>query len=135
MPMTLRAVLKRTPKSRQYSSTWVKFKEIKLGKHKATNAPVIRSKTYSTHNKDGIRKNYTPNEYVSTIEVHGRYVVLSCSCDDFWAVWEVALASQGAARVEYSNGERPLERNPTMLPGCCKHLYKLGERLIEKGKL
>lgn len=135
MPMTLRAIMNRTPKSRQFSSQWVKFREVKLGRDKNTNAPVIRSRSYSTHNKDGVRKNYQPNEYVSTIEVHKRYVVLSCSCDDFWAVWEVALAAQGAARVEYSNGDRPVDRNPTMLPGCCKHLYRLGERLIHKGKL
>jgi hypothetical protein len=135
MAMTMRAVLNRTPKSRQFASQWVKFKEIKLGKHKVTNAPVVRAKSYSTHNHNGVRKSYTPNDYVSTIEIYGRYVVLSCSCDDFWAVWEVALAAQGAARVEYSNGERPLERNPGMLAGCCKHLYKLGERLIDKGKL
>jgi hypothetical protein len=135
MAMTLRAVLSRTPKSRRFSSQWVKFKEIKLGKHKATNAPVIRAKSYSTHNKDGVRKNYTPNEYVSTVEIYGRHVVLSCSCDDFWSTFEWALAQQGAARIEYSNGERPVIRNPSALPGACKHLYKLGERMVEKGKL
>lgn len=135
MPMTMRQVLKATPKSRQFSASFVKLREVKMGRAKATHAPVIRSKSYSTHNHKGERKNYTPNEYVSTVEIHDKYVVLSCSCDDFWAVWEVALAARGAARVEYSNGDRPIERNPMMIPGCCKHLYTLGTKLIEKNKL
>jgi hypothetical protein len=135
MAMTMRQVLARTPRSRQESAAWVKFKEDKAGRTKETNAPIIRSKSYSTHNHKGERKNYTPNDYVSTIEIHGKYVVLSCSCDDFWAVWEVALAVQGAARVEYSNGERPVDRNPQMIPGCCKHIYRLASRLLDKNKL
>jgi intein/homing endonuclease len=112
-------VLQKTIKSRRFSASFVKFKEVKLGKTKTTNAPVVRSKSYSTHDHNGVRKNYVPNDYVSLIEVHGKYVVLSCSCDDFWAVWEVALSAQGAARIEYSNGERPKDKNPLMIPGCC----------------
>lgn len=131
----MRQVLQKARAHREFSAAWVKFKEVKLGRTRLNNAPILRSVSYSTHDHKGLRKKHTPNDYVSTIEVVGKYVVLSCSCDDFWAVWEVALSAQGAARVEYSNGERPIERNPTMIPGCCKHLYRLGTRLIEKNKL
>lgn len=133
--MTIRQILKATVKSRQFSAAFVKISQVKLGRSKVTTAPIIRAKSYSTHNHKGERKDYRPNDYVSTIEIHGRNVVLSCSCDDFWAVWEVALSSRGAARIEYSNGERPLEKNPLMIPGCCKHLYALGNKLVEKNKL
>jgi hypothetical protein len=135
MPMSMRQILQKAKKHREFSAMYVKFKEVKLGRTKLNNAPIIRSISYSTHDHNGVRKGYTPNDYVSTIEIVGRYVVLSCSCDDFWAVWEVALAAQGAARVEYSNGERPIDRNPQMIPGCCKHLFRLGSRLIDKNKL
>lgn len=135
MAMTMRQILKSTPKSRQFSASFVKLREVKVGRAKTTAAPVIRAKSYSTHNHKGERKLYKPNTYVSLVEIHSQHVVLSCSCDDFWAVWEVALEKRGAARVEYSNGERPIERNPQMIPGCCKHLYALGTKLIEKNKL
>jgi hypothetical protein len=135
MTMTIRQILNSTVKSRKFASTFVRVKKVKIGRHKVTNAPVIRCISNSTHNHKGERKNYKPNDYVSTIEVYGRYVVVSCSCDDFWAVSEYALAQRGAARIEYSNGEPPIEKNPQLIPTVCKHLYYLGSTLIAKGKL
>jgi hypothetical protein len=55
--------------------------------------------------------------------------------NDFWSCWEYALSKRGAARIEYSNGEAPIEKNPQLIPGCCKHLYYLAQTLIEKNKL
>ena len=52
-------------------------------------------------------------------------VKVSCECPDYWATWEVALKRQGAADIHFSNGDRPLVKNPSMVPGCCKHLYRL----------
>lgn len=57
------------------------------------------------------------------------------NCDDFWSTWEYALAKRGAANSEYSNGEPPVVRNPKFVPGCCKHIFRLSELLIEQGKL
>lgn len=134
MPMTATQILRHST-SREFPASYVKFKQVKIGRNRQTQVPTIKSMSYSTHTFLGERKNYQPNQYVSIVEIHGRYVVVGCSCDDFWAVWEVALSARGAARVEYSNGERPDNKNPKMVPGCCKHLHRLLSRLIEKGKL
>lgn len=52
-------------------------------------------------------------------------VKVSCTCERFTYVWEVALWKQGAADILYSNGEMPTQTNPRMIPGCCKHLIKI----------
>lgn len=57
------------------------------------------------------------------------------NCDDFWAVWEYALNKQGAANIGHSNGQPPNEKNPSMRPGCCKHLVAMSRKLIERNKL
>lgn len=50
-------------------------------------------------------------------------VKVSCTCDDFWSVWEFALNKKGAANIKYCNGEPPLIKNPRLVAGCCKHIY------------
>lgn len=135
MAMTIRQILGKTPPSRRSAAEYVKIKEVKVGRTKTDGRPIVKAKSFSTHTAQGKRKNYKPYVYVSIIEVVGRNVVVSCSCDDFWSNWEVALMKQNAARQEYSNGEKPETRNPQMIPGCCKHLFALGKLLIDKKKL
>ena len=134
MPMTMRGIMQKCPKNRIEASDWVHIKEMKVSKNKE-GFPLVKAKTYSTHKISGIKKNQSPVTYVTTIEIYSAAVVVSCSCDDFWSTWEVALNKKGAARLEYSNGRSPDEKNPKLVPGCCKHLYFLGHNLITKGKL
>ena len=53
------------------------------------------------------------------------YVKVSCTCDDYWATWEYALHRKGAADIKFSNGEKPIDKNPKLIPGVCKHLYRV----------
>lgn len=135
MPMTIRQIMAKTPPSRRNASQWVKISAIKVRKS-PQGYPMVLAKTISGHSAQGVRKSPQPqHRYVTTIEVRNKHSIVSCSCDDFLFTWEVALAKNGAAQVEYSNGARPTDRNPSMIPGCCKHVYKLAESLIEQGKL
>lgn len=49
---------------------------------------------------------------------------LACDCGNNLFQWEVANAYRGASDIIYSNGDMPIETNPGMRPGCCKHLLK-----------
>ena len=135
MPMTMRQILASTPPSRRSASEWVKIIGLKVRKS-PEGYPLVLAQTIATNYPDGRRKIPQPtHRYVSTIEVRRQYVIVSCSCDDFKYTFEYALNKRGAAKIEYSNGEPPVERNPKLVPGVCKHLFALGKKLIETGKL
>jgi hypothetical protein len=57
-------------------------------------------------------------------------VKVSCGCEDFCFTWEVALHKKGAADIRHSNGDKPVEKNPAMRAGCCKHVYKILRGII-----
>lgn len=61
-------------------------------------------------------------------------IKVSCNCERFKFWYEVALARKGAADIIYSNGELPVNTNPTMKIGLCKHLVKV-LRYIKKKQL
>jgi len=136
MPMTMREIMEKTPANRRIKAKVVKIKKIKVRKN-VDGYPEVVAKTASTETPTGEPK--TPmhqSNYVTAIEVYPKKkVVVSCSCADFLYTWEVALKKKGAARIEYSNGKSPKDRNPGMIPGCCGHLYALGKYLISKDKL
>ena len=136
MPMTMRQIMAKTPQSRREAADWVKVTAVKTRRSK-DGWPLVLAQTIATHNPAGVKKTPPPqHKYVSTIEVMPRGpVIVSCSCDDFKFTWETALEKKGAARREYSNGEVPIDRNPSQIPGCCKHIYRLALNLIEAKKL
>lgn len=137
MPMTMQQILAKTPQNRKQKADYVKILAVKAQKTNYKTV-VYKAKTNSTHNvvkDEAIRKRGVPTTYVATIETNGKMVVVSCSCEDFMYTWEVALAKKRAARIQYSNGEEPNDRNPRYIPGCCAHLHKFGEMLISKGKV
>ncbi len=129
MTLTARQLLQKTPKSRR--SEFVKIEATKILKKKNGNR-LIKSKVYSTHNIQGIRKSPPYTKYIATVEIDKKAVKVSCSCDDFWSVWEYALTQKGAADIEYCNGQAPVEKNPRLVAGTCKHLYKIITKLIDK---
>ncbi len=64
----------------------------------------------------------------------GRATVhVSCNCEDHTFTFEYALAERDAAKMTYSNGEFPIIKNPKLVPGLCKHLYVVAQKLFEKG--
>ena len=125
---------------RKAAAAYVDIKATKVKKNR-DGVPMVLCKTSSkTVIKKGgvaVRKpGGTASTYVTTVEVYPKHqVIVGCSCEDFTYTWEVALNRRGAARIEYSNGEDPGEKNPSYVPGCCKHLIAVGQMLIDKGKL
>ena len=134
MSMTMEQILKRTPANRKDKAVYVKIKELKSRKTSYSTI-VYKAKTTSSHTTTGVKKRGQQSTYVTTIETNGKMCVVSCSCEDFAYRWEVALNKKKAARIEYSNGEPPVDTNPSLIPGCCGHLVSLGLLLIRKGKV
>lgn len=136
MSMTISQIRKFTPSNRRIASKVVKLSTIKVRKN-VDGYPMVLAKTISTETPKGEPKNTkTAPHYVTSIEMYPKkQVIVSCSCDDFLFTWEVALNKKGAARIEYSNGEDPKDRNPAKTPGACKHIYALSTHLIMQGKL
>jgi hypothetical protein len=132
MILTARQILQKTPKSRR--SDFVKIEATKVLQRKNGNK-LVKSKVYSTHTIAGVRKSPPYTRYIATVEIDKKAVKVSCSCDDFWSVWEYALTQKGAADIEYCNGDPPVEKNPQYVAGCCKHLYKILTKLIDKNIL
>lgn len=63
----------------------------------------------------------------------GQKVVCSCSCENYVFMWEYANAKYGASQLIYGNGDRPGFTNPSEVPGMCKHLVALTDRIKAKG--
>lgn len=134
MPMTMHGILSKTPQSRRDNSRFVVVKGSKVSRTSYGTLKYV-AQTYSTHDAGGKTKIGKPAVYTTMVETNGKQVVVECECDDFWAVWEVALNKHKAARIKHSNGEMPIDRNPRLRPGCCKHIFKFGSDLMSKGKV
>jgi len=131
VPMTMKQILAKTPKDRQQKATFCVVKETRK-QETDYGTTIYKAKVYSTHDAKGNPHRGPRNVYINTVETNGKQAVVSCSCEDFCFTWEVALNKQKAARIEYSNGEDPVDRNPRYVPGCCGHLFKFGEMLVRK---
>jgi hypothetical protein len=134
MPMTMLQILGKTPQSRRDNAAFVRVKSAKMTR---TNYNTLKyeAKTYSTHDANGQAKKSKPAIHTTIVETNGKQVVVECSCEDFWAVWEFALNQKKAARIKHSNGQPPVERNPKWRPGCCKHVFHFGQDLLRRGKV
>ena len=51
-------------------------------------------------------------------------IKVACTCGNNLFQWEVANAYRGGSDIIYSNGDFPIEKNPGLRPGCCKHVLK-----------
>lgn len=60
-------------------------------------------------------------------------VHVSCTCEDHLYTFEYALAERDAAKITYSNSEFPIIKNPKLIPGLCKHLWVVVNKILEKG--
>lgn len=134
MPMRMQQIIDKSPNNRKDKATYVKIKEVKKVKtaHKTV---IFKAKTSSTHDNVGNPKRGSGSTYVTSVETNGKMSVVSCSCEDFAYRWEVALNKKKAARIQYSNGEDPVDTNPRMIPGCCAHLIRFGQVLLSKGEV
>ena len=137
MPMTMKQILQKTPPSRKDKAQYCVIREARVmdKDYGHIQTTIYKAKVYSTHDAQGNKHRGPRNVYVATVEVHKKQVVVSCSCQDFCFTFEVALSKKKAARIEYSNGELPVDRNPRMIPGCCGHLFKFGSALVAKKRV
>lgn len=118
---SLAKIINATPPERIELSSFVKITDIRVGTSRASGKVRLVAKTRSLE-----KKSYDRSHYSTMLEAHeGGRVRLSCSCDDFMFRWEYALAARGGAQILYGNGEPPVDTNPRMKPGCCKHLIAL----------
>lgn len=131
--MTMKQIYRFTPANRiEKASTTVKVIKVKYGVDKRTQIPTAVALVYSKDvNKTGKTGLY---KYPVSIGImKKRHVHVSCSCPDFLHRWEYALTKRGASSIQYSNGEPPLETNPALQPGCCKHIIAFYHYLEDKG--
>ena len=87
--MTIRQVLAKTPSDRRERANYVKILELKRGQRPA--GLFFMDKSVSVKDNLGNVKKVKGNSYVTQIQCVGKNVILGCTCDDFWATWEVAL--------------------------------------------
>lgn len=114
-------ILRATPTDRIERSSNIKLTAVKTGVSKSTGKRKILAQSVSIDKKSPDR-----TKYISSIEFHGDdRVKVSCSCSDFMFRWEYALTAKGGADIVYGNGDPPVDKNPSMKPGCCKHLVAL----------
>lgn len=145
MPLTMKQIARRTPKSIFNNATDVRLGKIEMGTRRNGN-PVIRAETWTLEDKMGNprvpKKKYrTWVECLSKDKKTGKhqkisqgFVKVSCSCDYFWAYGcEVVLHKHGAADIRYSNGKDPVVRNPQEHEWCCKHLLVLFDLISQRG--
>lgn len=122
--LTFKEIVARTPGSRLELSQFVKITYLKFGKSRKLQIPKAICQSYSQdRGKGGEVKKF---KYVTMIEFYADYKVkVSCSCADHLYRWEYALVKKRASYPTYSNMERPVETNPKLIPGCCKHVIQL----------
>lgn len=58
-------------------------------------------------------------------------VWVSCNCQYYRYVLEVANTAKGSSSIEYSTGARPRKRNPRLRSGLCKHLFRASELAVK----
>lgn len=136
MAMTISQIMAKTPLDRKQMGKASKIIGYKA-KKTVNGFPMLMAKVQCLVNsKLEAIPAHARQSYLVVIEVYKKgQVIVSCSCDDFKYRWEYALNKKGAARIEYSNGEPPVERNDAEVPGMCKHLVGFTIYLRDKGML
>ena len=126
--MTLVQILEKTTASRIELSAYVAIRNLKFGVSKKSGNPKAICQSFS---KDTNKRGKTSlSKYVTMIEFYPKMKVkVACSCADHLYRWEYALVKRGASEFQYSNAELPVDTNPKLVPGCCKHVISLATTL------
>lgn len=123
--LTISQLLRYTFPVAKRNSALVSLSHIRRGVNKAKQAKIIAKA--QTHDQRGrAAQVYTCScTALDAKKLFTGPVKVSCSCDYFMYTCEYALNRQGAADILYSNGEPPNDKNPTLVPSVCKHLYTM----------
>lgn len=135
--MTLRQLLKNTPKFMKYNAEECVFKKWKKTTSKAGGRPAVVSKV--VHNSQFKVDRERPHEVTMIglnpdlkISDRKQKVMVSCECENYMFMWEYANAKHGAAKLIYGNGEPPSFTNPGEVAGLCKHATAVANRVIQE---
>ena len=85
------------------------------------------------HSQTIIKRAYNKDDPNLGLPFSKAKVLVSCSCDQFKFAFEYALTERNAARIQYSNGEFPVIKNPKLIPGGCKHCWVLWTKIVKAG--
>lgn len=135
--LTLKQIINNTarfgPDRFDYAAGSVRTSSFKFGIVKSEKLIRAICKTWS----ERIDGSWKQTQYATVIDFVSPkgYVTVSCSCPDFCFRFEYALAKKGASAIRYCNGESPGVRNPSLIAGCCKHIVKLTDLLLDKKKI
>ena len=83
-------------------------------------------------------KTYAGKKDVYDITVERRHAfvmdgaVVAHNCENFCYMWEYSLAERGATHVIFGNGEPPIFTNPSRVPGTCKHMSAVIQRVFRE---
>lgn len=135
--MTLKQLLRNTPKFMKYNAEECSFKKWKKTKSKVGNRPAIVAQL--VHNTPFKTDRERPHE-VTIIGLNPdlalsspkQRVMVSCQCENYIYMWEYANAKHGAAKIIYGNGEAPNFTNPGEVPGLCKHATAVTNRILQE---
>ena len=116
--------IKKVAKTQLMNSRYVKLVSVQRNKNK----PLIKFTTITQEPNQKPRKHvqriYAADQnYKGPLYLCPRLKV-TCDCGNNLFQWEVANAYRGASDIIYSNGDYPIDTNPSLRPGCCKHLLK-----------
>jgi len=133
--MKLAKLVNASEKTRKINARFVKIVGYKAGRDK-DGLPTATAKTYTPREyKSGrVVESHDKNRYVSSIKFLDKKlnVKVSCSCPDYCFRWEYANHRQGASDIIYGNGEPPVETNPNLHLGLCKHILALRALVKQK---
>lgn len=134
--MSLKGLLRKTPKLFKANSKHVVVKKLKKAKTK-TGLPAIQGKCFSedfTGAKQTIYDLYVIGIDSKTTPVsQQKRVLVSCNCASYVFTFEYANAHHGCSKIIYGNGDAPDYTNPGKLPGMCKHLVAFTAEIVQKG--
>lgn len=117
-------LIKKVAKTQIINSQYVSIKRVDINKEK----PLIKIWTVTRDPKQ------TPREHIQRIYAADQSykgplylcpaVKVTCDCGNNLFQWEISNAYHGISDVIYSNGDFPIQTNPGLQPGVCKHILK-----------
>ena len=135
--LSLKGLIRSTPKYFLNSADDVIIKDYKTGVRTKTGLPAITGRAFAnvtaTHRPPAPHKVIVVGLQKGTPISKQRKVLVSCDCENYKFVWEYANTVNGASRIKHCNGQPAHVTNPGNRPGLCKHLAAIAHDILRKG--
>lgn len=126
--LSLNDWLKRGPRSRILNAVRDSVTVVKLGLSKRNPNLILSETRTMDRSAKKVKIRYWKHR-VLRLEPEKKFseskIKAYCQCPDYLMVWEYVAARRGNTDLMFGNGEPPVERNPNMRMGACKHLLTL----------